>query len=37
MLDGQWFPFGSSALQSQDEVKDALHSWLGHCLKQGFQ
>ena len=36
MLDGQWFPFASSALQSRDEVRGALRSWLSDRLKRGF-
>jgi len=32
VMDGQWFEFSSSALESPDAVKGALRSWLQHLM-----
>lgn len=36
LFDGEWFPFSSTALQSQTESKEAIKSWLRHHLSHGF-
>lgn len=32
LFDGEFFPFASAALQSKEECKDAIRSWLRHHL-----